>query len=88
MAAIDFESTCRRFTGSSVFADDDNRCSDAVGMIGCGAALQESSLSQLRATIIGRYQGKNGPGSGELCQPTRPPVFCTTSIGVWVGGSA
>src|SRR5437016_12476876 len=25
------------------------------------------------------YQGKNGPGSGERCQPTRPPVVCPTS---------
>ena len=29
------------------------------------------------------YQGNNGPGSGELCQPTRPPVLVTTSSATW-----
>src|SRR5262249_56819408 len=34
------------------------------------------------------YQGNNGPGSGELCQPTRPPVLVTTPSATWVGGKA
>jgi GAF domain-containing protein len=32
--------------------------------------------------------GKRGPGSGDLCHPTRPPVLVTTSVGVCNGGNA
>ena len=32
--------------------------------------------------------GKSGPGSGQLCQPVRPPVLVTTSIGWCSGGKA
>ena len=40
----------------------------------CGERYQPNGLLRL-----GR---SNGPGSGELCQPTRPPMLLTTLCGV------
>jgi hypothetical protein len=51
--------------------------------------MRRREFIALVGDIIQVYSlGKNGPGSGELCQPTRPPVLVTTSSAVCSGEKA
>src|SRR5262249_44126617 len=57
------------------------------GLVATGFNRNNGLQMDLGMTILS-YHGKSGPGSGELCQPTRPPVLVTTSSATWVGGKA
>ena len=56
-----------------------------VALANCEPALNSANGS---LPYQGPGPGKRGPGSGDLCHPTRPPVLVTTSVGVCNGGNA
>ena len=48
-------------------------------------AQQDLAEAVYQPNGLFRLGRSNGPGSGERCQPVRPPVSCTTAKGVEYG---
>jgi hypothetical protein len=50
-----------------------------------GSAQRDLAEAVYQPNGLFRLGRSNGPGSGDRCQPTRPPVFVTTANGVEYG---